>query len=288
MENYVQILIAGISTGSIYGLVALAFVIIYNSTKIVNFAQGEFVMMGGMMAFLGLTLMQLQYGFAFLLILGVMMLLAVAFRYVLVSPLQRRNAPLFSIIVGTIAFGTVVSEGIGLLLGKQPYGVPPIIENRPVTIGSVSLLPQNLFIIVIAFLLVAFIWFFFNRTFLGRSLRAVGINPDGAKVCGIKVAHIQLLGFVISAIVSGIAGMLVAPIVGASPYIGLSVAVKGFAAAILGGMGNIYAGMIGGIIIGIAEAFGSYYISSYAEAIAYIVMLVMLLVRPTGLFPERT
>jgi branched-chain amino acid transport system permease protein len=287
LENYIQLFIAGISAGSIYGLIALAFLIIYNATRIVNFAQGEMVMAGAMMTFFGLGLVRLNYLAAFLIMAGAMVILAQLFKLILVAPLERRSAPLFSIVIGTIAFGTIASEGFGLWLGKQEYGVPPIVANVPLQFGNLSILPQNLFIILISWGLVAMIWFFFNRTMAGRSLRAVGINPEGAAVSGIKVSKMRTVGFTLSALVSGIGGMLLAPITGASPYIGLSLAVKGFAAAILGGMGNIYAGMIGGLIIGVAESFASYYISQFAEAITYGIMLVMLFFKPAGLFPER-
>jgi branched-chain amino acid transport system permease protein len=288
LESTFQLLIAGISAGSIYGLIALAFLIIYNATQIVNFAQGEMVMVGAMMGYFGLSLRGYSYASTILIMIAAMFVLAYLFRYLLVTPLQRRQAPLYSIIIGTIAFGMIVSEGMGLALGKQQYGVPPMIANETLKIGELSILPQNLLIILISWGLVAIIWYFFTHTILGLSLRAVGINREGALVCGIRVSRLLTIGFVLSAIVSGLGGLLIAPIAGASPYIGLSIAVKGFAAAILGGMGNIYAGMIGGLIIGIAESFSSYYTPMYSEAIAYGIMLLMLFVKPTGLFPERT
>jgi len=288
LENYIQLLIAGISTGSIYGLIALAFLIIYNTTKIVNFAQGEMVMMGAMMAFFGIGISKFNYAGTILIVIGSMVVLSYVFRYALVAPLQRRGAPIYNIIIGTIAFGTVVSEAIGLWLGKQQYGVPPLIPNNPLHFMGLSILPQSLLIIVVAFTLVLAIWYFFHKTMTGLSLRAVAINPDGARVSGIKLARMLAIGFLLSAVVSGIGGMLIAPVVGASPYMGLSIAVKGFAAAILGGMGNIYAGMVGGLIIGVVESLLSYNFASYAEPITYAIMLFMLFVKPTGLFPEHS
>jgi len=288
LENYIQLVIAGISTGSIYGLIALAFLIIYNTTKIVNFAQGEMVMVGAMMAFFGIGISKFNYFGTILLVLAAMIVLSYVFRYALVAPLQRRGAPMFSIIIGTIAFGTVVSEGIGLWLGKQQYGVPPIIPNNPIHFLNLSILPQSLLIIIVSLVLVVAIWYFFHKTMIGLSLRAVAINPDGAKVSGINISRMVAIGFALSALVSGIGGMLIAPVAGASPYMGLSIAVKGFAAAILGGMGNMYAGMVGGLIIGVIESLLSYNFAAYAEPITYGIMLFMLFVKPTGLFPEHS
>ncbi|WP_226036650.1 branched-chain amino acid ABC transporter permease [Aquibacillus saliphilus] len=288
MDTFLQLIIAGVSTGSIYGLVALAFLIIYNTTSIVNFAQGEFVMVGAMMAFFGVALSEFGYISTFLIIVGSMFVLAQLFKFILVSPLQKRGSSIFHIIIGTIAFGTVLTEGMGLLLGKQIYGVRPLMGREPLYFGNLSILPENLTTIVVSFVLVLVVWYFFHYTMTGKSLRAVGINPEGAQVSGINVARMTIIGFTLSALVSGIGGMMIAPISGASPYIGLPIAVKGFAAAILGGMGNIYAGMIGGLIIGVAESFANYYISSYAQAIAYGIMLLMLFVKPTGLFPEKS
>lgn len=283
-----QLLLAGISIGSIYGLIALAFLIIYNSTKIVNFAQGEMVMVGVMMAFFGLNLHSLSYLSALLIVIGSMIILALIFQYVLVKPLQNQGASMFHIIIGTIALGTVISEGMGLWLGKQEYGVPPIISNNPITLGGVSILPQNLIIILVSWALVLLIWYFFTRTMTGLSLRAVSISTEGAEVSGIRISKMVTIGFTLSAIVSGVGGMLIAPVIGASPYMGLPIAVKGFAASVLGGMSNIYAGMIGGILIGISESLFGYYIPSYAEAITFAIMLFMLVVKPTGLFPEHS
>ncbi|MBB6453712.1 branched-chain amino acid transport system permease protein [Salirhabdus euzebyi] len=288
MDVYGQLLIAGISTGSIYGLIALAFLIIYNSTQIVNFAQGEMVMVGAMMTFFGLSFHSFSYLSTFFIVIGSMIVIAFIFQHVLVKPLQKQGASMFSIIIGTIALGIVLSEGMGLWLGKQQYGVPPIIPNNPISLGNITILPQNLLIIIISWSLVISIWYFFNRTMTGLSLRAVSISTEGAQVSGIKISRMLAIGFTLSAVVSGIGGLLIAPVVGASPYLGLSIAVKGFAAAILGGMGNIYAGMIGGIIIGISESFFSFYIPSYAEAITFTIMLFMLVVKPTGLFPEHS
>ena len=137
-------------------------------------------------------------------------------------------------------------------------------------------------------ILVILLWVLLNRTMLGLTIKAVGYNPQVARLTGIRFSTTVGVTFVLSAAVSAIAGFLIAPIMGASPYMGLPFAVKGFVAAILGGMGNPFAGVIGGLILGLIETFSAFYIStSYSESIAFIVLLLMLFVRPTGLFPEE-
>jgi branched-chain amino acid transport system permease protein len=211
------------------------------------------------------------------------------FNHGLVRPLNRRGAPLYSIVVGTIAFGVVLEEGAALLVGDEMHGVAPVVANKPLSVGGVSVLPQTLITVVVAWVIVGGVWLFFNRTLTGVSLRAVGINRTGATVTGIRVPRMIASGFILSLVVICLAGLLIAPIIGAGPRMGLDLGVKGFAAAVLGGMSSVYRGMVAGLAIGVLETTSAYYLSSsYAAAIAYAVLLVALCLQPLRIKMART
>jgi branched-chain amino acid transport system permease protein len=281
MNTATQLVLSGLATGSIYGLIALAFLVINHATGIVNFAQGSMLMVGAVASFLVLSHFRLGYFAAVPLVLLVGLALAAVFNLGLVRPLNRRGAPLYSVVVGTIAFGVVLEEGAALLVGDEMHGVPPVVANKPLSLGGVSVLPQTLISVAVAWAVVGGVWLFFNRTLTGISLRAVGINRIGAAVSGIRVPRMIASGFVLSMMVICVAGLLIAPTIGAGPRMGLDLGVKGFAAAVLGGMSSVYRGMIAGLAIGVLETTSAYYLSSsYAAAIAYAVLLVALCLQP--------
>jgi branched-chain amino acid transport system permease protein len=281
METALQLLLAGAATGSIYGLIALGFLVIHHATGVVNFAQGQMLMVGGVSSYIFLNHLGISYIAAVPMIVFVGIVLSFAFNHVLVKPLVRRNAPIYSVVVGTIAVGLLLEEGAALIVGDQMHGVPPILPNTPIQIGSLTVLPQTVITVLVAWAIVGLIWVFFNRTITGVSLRAVGINRTGAAVSGISVPRLVAIAFAISIVVTVIAGMLIAPTLGAGPRLGFDIGVKAFAAAILGGFNSVYRGMIAGVFIGILETFTAYYVSSaFAPTIAYAVLLLALVLQP--------
>jgi branched-chain amino acid transport system permease protein len=289
MNTATQLVLSGLATGSIYGLIALAFLVINHATGIVNFAQGSMLMVGAVASFVVLSHFRLGYLAAVPLVVLVGLALAAVFNLGLVRPLNRRGAPLYSVVVGTIAFGVVLEEGAALLVGDEMHGVSPVVANKPLSVGGVSVLPQTLISVAVAWAIVGGVWLFFNRTLTGISLRAVGINRIGAAVSGIRVPRMIASGFMLSMVVICVAGLLIAPIIGAGPRMGLDLGVKGFAAAVLGGMSSVYRGMIAGLAIGVLETTSAYYLSSsYAAAIAYAVLLVALCLQPLRVTFART
>lgn len=281
METALQLLISGAAIGSVYGLVAVGFLIIHHATGIVNFAQGQMLMVGTIATYVFVSQMGMSYWIAIPLVALVGCVLALVFNFALIVPLERRKASAFTIVVATIAFGTVLEEGAALLVGDERKGVPPIFPNTPITMGGVSTLPQTLVTMLVAWALVGVVWFFFNHTLTGIGVRAVGINRVGAAVSGVKVPLMTATALVIAIVITVIAGLLVAPTFGAGPRLGLDIGVRAFAAAILGGFSSVYRGMIAGILIGVLEVFAAFYISSaFAPTIAYAVLLITLAVQP--------
>lgn len=281
MTTFLQLAVSGIALGSIYGLIALGFLVIYHATGLVNFAQGQLLMAGAMATFV--LLMQFGWGYP-LTLLGVVvvaLLLTVVFRYGIHRPMVKRGAPTENMVVATIAFGLVLTAAAELLIGNTRFGVDPILSGPPLNIGGVSMQAQSLVITVVAWALVGAVWFFFTKTLTGVSLRAVGLNRNAAAVSGVRVTRLITIAFALSIVVTAIGGMLVAPIIGAGPNMGLAIAVKGFAAAVLGGMSSVYRGMVAGLAIGLIEMLSSYYISSaYAPVIAYTILFFALVLMP--------
>jgi branched-chain amino acid transport system permease protein len=281
METFLQLAVSGVALGSIYGLVALGFLVIYHATGLVNFAQGQLLMVGAMAMFLLLMRIGLPFPVAVVGVVLVALALTIVFRFGVHLPLVKRGAPSHDMVVATIAFGLVLTEVAALAIGNTRYGVDPIVDAPPLAIGGVTIQTQSLVIVIVAWVLVGALWLFFNRTLTGISLRAVGLNRTAAAVSGVRVGRLITIGFAISVVVTAIGGMLIAPIIGVGPDMGLVLAVKGFAAAVLGGMSSVYRGMVAGVGIGLVEILASYYLSSaYAPVIAYAILLVALVLMP--------
>jgi branched-chain amino acid transport system permease protein len=282
METFLQLAVSGIATGSIYGLIALGFLVIFHASGVVNFAQGQILMVGAMAIFLFVMRLGLPYWLAIPGVVGVGILLALLLRFGVHVPLVRRGAPSHDMVVATIAFGLVLTEVVALTIGNARYGVDPIVGGDPLRIGGISIQIQALIIVVVAWALVGAIWVFFNKTLTGISLRAVGLNRTAAAVSGVRVARLVTIGFIISVVVTVIAGMLIAPLTNAGAHMGMDLAVKGFAAAVLGGMSSVYRGMIAGVVLGLIEVLASYYISgAYAGLIAFAILFIALVLMPS-------
>lgn len=281
MSTFLQLAVSGVALGSIYGLIALGFLVIYHATGLVNFAQGQLLMVGAMTTFMLLMKLGLGYPLAIAGVIVVALLVALLFRFGLHRPMVKRGAPTTNMVVATIAFGLVLTAAAELFIGNTKYGVDAVFPGPPITIGGISIQTQSLLIVVVAWALVAAIWFFFTKTLTGVSLRAVGLNRTAAAVSGVRVSRLITLAFIISITVTMIGGMLVAPIIGAGPDMGLALAVKGFAAAVIGGMSSVYRGMVAGVAIGLIEMLSSYYLSSaYAPVIAYAILFFALIFMP--------
>jgi branched-chain amino acid transport system permease protein len=287
METLLQLAASGVALGSIYGLVALGFLVLYHATGLVNFAQGQILMVGAMAVFVLLMQNGLPYPLAIIGVIVVGLALTVVFRFAVHLPMAKRNAPSFLMVVATIAFGLVLTAAAELWVGNQRYGVDPLIPGPPIQLGGVAIQTQSIVIVVIAWLLVGALWWFFTKTLTGVSLRAIGLNRTAAAVSGVRVGWLITIAFVISVGVTVIGGMLIAPLIGAGAVMGVGIAVKGFAAAVLGGMSSVYKGMVAGVAIGLIEMLSSYYISSaWAPVIAYAVLFVALILMPARIRTE--
>ncbi len=287
MEKLSYLLLAGITNGSVYGLVGLSLSIIYGASRVINFAQGDFVMLGAMNAILFVVVATLPWALAIPVVLGVVLIVGLALDYGVYRLMVARHAPPLTIMMGTLGFAIIVYGAALLIWGPDQQFVPPLLSLEPVVLGSIITNSQQLAIIAAFAAFLVLTWYILFRTRFGLSIRATGVNPRVALLMGIRSERIVQFSFLFSAFVSGVAGILVGPLLGGQIGMGLLLTVKGFMAAILGGLGSPFAAAAGGIAIGMMEALmAGYGTSLYAEPAIFLLILLVLFIRPYGLLGD--
>src|SRR5512133_455104 len=273
-QQLTQYILSGLSTGAIYALIGLGFAIIYNSTGIINFAQGEFVMFGGMLGVYFFTKQQLPLPIAFLLAVLVTAFCGVLFERFAIRPL-RRPTPMHMVII-TIG-GSIFLRGVAMIAwGKDTHVLPTFSGDEPISIAGATLLPQHLWIFAITVLLIIGTKLFFSHTISGKAMCACAVNRRAAGLVGIDVRRMIMFSFILSSAIGAMAGIIIAPLTMTSYDVGVMLGLKGFCAAIIGGMSSGVSTVIGGLLLGVLESLGAGLISSsYKDAIAFIVLLVI-------------
>jgi branched-chain amino acid transport system permease protein len=282
-SQILQFLLTGITIGTIYGMVGLGFNIIYNATGIINFAQGEFVMLGGMFMVWFTTVLKVPMIAAFALSIAMVTVIGALFERLAIYPLKK---PSVLILIMITLAGSIILKGSAMLFwGKDTYSLPHFSGEEPFYLFGATILPQTLWILGIMFVVVILLAGFFNFTIIGKAMRACAVNPTAASLVGISVKKMVLLSFALSAALGAIAGIIITPIALMEYDRGAILALKGFAAAVLGGLGNGVGAVVAGLLIGILESLGAGFISSgYKDAIALFVLLLVLFVKPSGIF----
>ena len=286
MSELLQFLLSGVTVGAVYALVALGFTIIYNASDIVNFAQGEFVMLGGMITVFasaaGLPL-PLAAMVAIVLTAGI----GVALNRLAIEP--ARGAPVVSLIIVTIGASIFLRGMAQIVFDKQLHRFPSISGDVPFELFGATILPQSLWVMAGAVAVFGGLWLFFTRTLTGRAVLATSNNRLAAQLVGINTGWVMTLSFALSAAIGALAGVLITPITLTSYDVGIALALKGVAAAMLGGMGSPKGALAGGILLGVLEALTAGYVSSqYKDAVAFVVILGVLFAMPQGLFGAKS
>jgi len=282
VELLSQVLISGVTLGSLYALVGLGFVVIYRATKVVNFAQGEMMMLGAILALYFFSDLSIPYFAAFLLAVVLCGMFGIALERVAYRPLL--NAPVVTLILATVAVGQMMRAGVRILRGSEVSRFPSILSAEPFVIAGVTLTPLSLSIIAIAILLVCAFMLFFRRTRLGKGMEATSENRDAALLVGISVNQTFSLVWAIGSALAATAGVLLAPLIIITPEMG-TIGIKGFIGAILGGFNSIPGAVAGCFLLGVIENLGGVYIaSSMKDVIAFCVLVLILTVKPQGLF----
>lgn len=281
-----QVLFSGLALGSIYALVALGFVLIIRATNVVNFAQGDFAMLGAYAMVTFFTLLHLPYWLALILALVAMAVIGMIFNYGVYYPLRNRS--FLPVLISTLGASIFLQNSVLAIYGPQPKPLDKLINVQGFQVGGVFLDSQYLVIVVVTVIAVAFQYFFFEHTLLGKKLQATSQDKDMARLLGIPVAWMIAITFIYSAILGGLAGILVAPVLFVSIGMGSTIALKAFAATIIGGFGDVKGAIAGGILLGVAESFAAAYISvPYKDAFAFLLLFIFLLFRPQGIFGEK-
>lgn len=282
MNMAIQILISGVATGCIYALVALGFYIVYNASGIINFAHGEFIMMGGVLSSVG----AIVYGVGPIVAVPAAMAL-VACASVLMDRMvlqKARRRSHITLVMLTIGVGIVLRGLIEVSVGKNVLFPPDFGLVPPLVVMGAYVSSQAIWIMAMLLVTALALWYLLRRTWLGRAMRATAENPRAALLMGISPRLISGIAFFIAGALGALAGALIAPLASASYDNGLFFGIKGFAAAILGGLGNPLGAILGGILIGVIEAVSAGYIASaYKDAVALVLLIAMLLLRPSGL-----
>jgi branched-chain amino acid transport system permease protein len=285
LAEFLQFLFSGVTVGATYALVGLGFSIIYNSSHVINFAQGEFVMIAGMST---VSLLALGLPMPIAILIAVMITTAVGVLLEKLAVEPARDATIVTLIIITIGASIFLRGAAEVIWGRDFHSVPPFTTNDPILVGGAALLPQTVWIVLATLVIIAGLWWFFNRTLTGKAMLATAYNPMVSRLMGINTRFILSLSFGLAAMLGGIAGILIAPISLTYPSVGVMLGLKGFCAAILGGLGNPMGAIAGGLIVGISEAMTAGYISSaYKDAVAFIIILAVLIVIPSGLFGAR-
>lgn len=287
LSSLLQYLITGLTTGSTYGLAALGFTIIFNSTGIINFAQGEFVMLGGMfsvffMKWFGLPILPAVLAAA----LATTAVGAVIERLT-IRPVQ--GASPINLVIVTIGVSILIRGLAMLVWGKDTFALPSFSGDKPIPVLGASMMPQSLWVLGVSLAMLAALKLFFSHTVQGKAMLACSFDRKAASLMGIGVTRMVLLSFMISALIGAVGGAILAPITLTSFDVGILLGLKGFAACILGGLGNPFGAAMGGVVLGVLESLGAGFISSaYKDAFAFVILLILLFVRPQGLFGRKS
>ncbi|MDA8096456.1 MAG: branched-chain amino acid ABC transporter permease [Clostridia bacterium] len=279
--QYIQYLISGITLGSIYALIALALVVTFNITGIFNLAIGEFVTIGALSA---VTLRAAGCPDVPAFVLAVLIAGVIAATMERTTIYPARKASVLTVIIITIGVAIALRGAALLIWGTHPYPLPSFVDIPPLALWGAVIIPQSLFVLALAVVAVALLFAFFDLTYVGKAVRAAMINRNAARLVGINPARLSLLAFVFTGMLAALAGIFVAPITTATYDMGFMLGLKGFVAAILGGVTNVKGAIIGGLLLGIIEAFAIGTLSSgMKDGIAMVVMIIVLLICPTGI-----
>ena len=282
MLDFIQQLVSGIALGCVYGLIALGFVLIYKATEVVNFAQGDLMMLGGFFAYTFIGILGLSYWLGFLLAVISMALFGMLIERVVIRPIL--GFPQFSIVMATIGLGFAMRSLAGMIWGTDDLKLETPFSNGVLKIGDLVLAYDKLSVIVATLILCTILYLFFNKTRLGTAMRATSENMLAAYYMGIPVKRVVSLIWAISAAVAACAGVLLAPITFVHSNVGLALGLKAFPAAVLGGFGSIPGALIGGVIIGVVETLAGFYLAQgWKDVVPYLILLAVLLLKPEGL-----
>lgn len=284
-SELLQFLFSGLTVGAMYALAALGYALIYNASHIVNFAQGEFIMLGAMTA---AAMVEAGSG------LPLATTVAVAASTLTGALMERlairpaRRAPLITLLIITLGVALVIRGVIQVVLGKGNHALPAFSGDVPLRVAGATLVPQSLWVLGVTMVVVVVLAWYFGRTLSGKGMLATSHNPLAASLVGIGTDRVMLMSFAMSGALGAVGGVITAPITFTSYDAGVVLGLKGFAAAALGGIGSGPGAVVGGLVLGVMEALAAGYVSAaYKDAVAFVLILLVLMFMPRGLFGAR-
>jgi branched-chain amino acid transport system permease protein len=284
--GFEQLIVSGVTVGAVYAIVALGFVTIFKSSSIINFAQGEFVMLGGMLTVYFLKGLKLPYLLAGALAVTTVCLIGLIVYVLAIHPL--RKAPVLILIMATLGVSMFISNTTMVLLGNTPRSIPPISSARAILLGDVAISPQSIWVIALSIIILISLYLLANHTLIGKAMEASSTDPLGADLVGIPRSRIVLYSFGVSATIGAIGGILISPIFFVRYDSGGLLGLKGFIAAVIGGWGSATGAVVGGVLVGVLESLSIGFVSAgYKNAIAFFIMILILYLKPNGLLGSK-
>lgn len=281
----VQQILNGLTNGSLYALMAVGVTMIYKSLGMLNFAHGDIMMLG---TFICLSLINMNMPILAALLVAVVCTAGIGFILERLVLRQVEFSSFTNLLIATVGISYIFRNGAMVIFGTNPQKFPSMFSQTPFDIAGFKVTPQSLGIIAVSLLLIVALHLFFTKVKVGKCMELASSNAESAAMMGINVSHMRFLTFGISAGLACIAGVLIAPLTYARPDMSASIGLKAFAAAILGGIGNLWGSLFGGLILGIVEALGATYISSaYRDAFSFLVLFIVLFLKPTGLLNKK-
>lgn len=285
MNDFLQFLFSGLTVGAIYALAALGFTIIYNASGVINFAQGDFLMLGGMIT---VALIEAHVPPLLAVPLAVLATIIIAGLVYRLAVAPAGDADVLTLIIITIGASIFIQGIVQIVLGKNQHTLASFSGDTPLSFAGATLLPQTLWVLGIGAIMVILVACFFRFTLLGKAMLAVSMDKMAAQMVGINARMVLLLSFCLAGLLGAVAGIVATPITTTVYDIGLMLGMKGFVAASLGGLGSGVGAIVGGLIVGLLEALISGYVSSaYKDAVPFVLIVVILLVMPHGLFGAK-
>ncbi|GAB2854441.1 branched-chain amino acid ABC transporter permease [Actinoallomurus bryophytorum] len=285
MQVFLQTLVGGLSLGAVYALVAMGFSLVYRTMGLVNFAHGDVLMIGAYTASTFYTSTRLPFAVAIVSAIAVTGLIGLVIERVL-RPLENKDVTLM--LIGTIGFGMVLQALAILIWGATGRAVASPVKSAPLDVFGLRIRTYDLVVVAIAAIAVVLLVAFLQRTKRGAAMQAVAMDHEAATAVGIHVGRSNAIAFAIGAGLAALAGGLAGPMLYVNPTMGGTLGIKGFAAAMLGGCGNIPGAIVGGLAIGVLDSYAAGHFQGYSELVVFLVFTVLIMIRPTGLFGETT
>lgn len=287
MDLFLQYLVNGIVVGSSYALVAVGLTLIFGILGVVNFAHGEFYMLGAYAGLTAVTVFQVPFAMALVVVVAASVLLGWGAQVLLHRPLKGGDAT--NSIISSFGLAVVLQNAALIVMGPQPHLLKTELTDISVELGPVFLPLQRLMMPIAMVVLIAGLYLVLRFTWTGRSLRSMAQHPTVARLCGVRIKRVAIVTFMVGSALAGVAGFLMSSIYMVHPLVGNMVALKAFTVVILGGMGQIGGAAAAGLLLGVAESLTSAYVDNgLRDIIGFALVIVVLLVRPNGIFGRRS